>query len=374
MRRVKAIRYTQNGRVFYAAVMTAGDLLKLTKVDVWSSDRSDDDQGYQRAPSRSRKRAIAKYLQQNEIHPVMPTGGLLNARPETDNPGSYGKVLSFEEEHKIGAIAWGWLTLPEEGTPLWIVDMQHRLGGFQCAIEEDMRTDLQSFPLLVTIADGLTKLEEVDQFDILNTTQKKVRTDLARRLKALQVKNDPTRRLQFEQKGKLWEAEGAVIASLLNSRSGVWCGRIIPPNKSKSECPGAVIRETSFVTSLKPVLITPYFRRLTETDAADLLARYWDIICRFYPHASALPDEYVLQKTPGVFSFHMIAPEVFEVARETGSLERKNILEVLKPIIDVYGDEEWQADNPEGFARYGSMKGFSMLASELREELPMLRI
>ena len=54
MRRVRAIKYTQNSRVFYAAVITAGDLVEMTKVDVWHSDQAPDDQGYQRVPNRSR--------------------------------------------------------------------------------------------------------------------------------------------------------------------------------------------------------------------------------------------------------------------------------------------------------------------------------
>jgi DGQHR domain-containing protein len=372
MFKTRAIRFTQNGRVFYAAAIPAGKLVQMSKVDVWDPDNPTS--GYQRAPSMARKREIGRYAMGQDA--IMPLGGLLNARGADAEQGvgntTYGELLEFDEEHQDGDISFGTLSIPQNALPLYIVDMQHRLGGYEWAMEQEGGEHLSDFPLVVTIADGLGKMEEVDQFDIINTTQKKVRTDLARRLKSIQIQ-DLDHKLALDQRGKLWEAKGPVIADRLNKSEGPWDGRILPPNKSKSDQPTMVMRETSFVTSLKPILQTPYFIRQSEEHAAGLISRYWEAVRKVWPEAFVNPDNYVIQKSPGVFSLHELAPEIFELARDAGDVTVENIYKVLRPLgdSDEVGDSEfWLADNNDGAAQYGSMKGFRILASILRQYLP----
>jgi DGQHR domain-containing protein len=364
MYQTKAIRFVQNQRVFYSAVIPAGELVKLADVDVWNPD--DPTQGYQRAPSDIRKREIGRYAMQPDA--IMPIGGLLNSRLK-DPDGTYGSTLKFEEEYESGGISFGVLIIPDSAVPLWIVDMQHRLGGYEWAIEEEGGNHLANFPLAVTIADGLSKLEEVDQFDLINTTQKKVRTDLARRLKSIQIE-DLDHYQALDRRGKLWEAKGPLIAQKLNTQSGAWNGRILPPNKSKVEQPTMVVRETSFVTSLKPILQTAYFVMRSEEHAAEMINRYWDCIRKLWPEAFTDPSAYVIQKSPGVFSLHKIAPLVFELVRDRGEVTVENMYETVKLLGKVGGSKYWEANNPDGAARFGSMKGFDFLASELGKYLP----
>jgi len=368
MYKTPAIRFMQNGRVFFVAAIPAGKLVKLAEVDQW--DPKKPDQGYQRAPSMTRKRAIGRYVMKRDA--ILPVGGLLNARPRNgDNDGrQYGTVLEFDSEQDFGDISVGQLTIPDHSQPLFIVDMQHRIGGIKWALEQEDGENLNDFPLVVTIADGLSRLEEVDQFDLINTTQKKVRTDLARRLKVIQSK-DVDRRLAIDQAGKLWEAKGPVIADILNKTDNVWKGKILPPNLSKREQLTMIIPETSFVTSLKPVLQTPYFIRQTEEHSAELISRYWEAIEMIFPQSIRFADHNVIQKTPGVFSLHEIAPEVFELARDKGEITAQDLYEQLRG-LDVLGDEFWEKDNEDGAAQYGSMKGFRMLAAELRQYLPKI--
>lgn len=370
----KAFRMLQNGRVFYVAVIPAGTLVDIARVDVWDPDDPRGMTGYQRAPSLNRKRRIAEYASGDDA--VMPAGGLLNARaPNGEDGSSYGEVLDFVPDWEEGDLAYGQLTIPESAQPLRIVDMQHRLGGYEYAIEKGGHEELRDFPLVVTIADGLSLHEELEQFHLINTTQKKVRTDLARRLLVIQAQ-DTDKRLALDQRGKLWEAKGPVIAAMLNSEDGAWQGKILPPNKSKREQPSTVVRETSFVNSLKPILQTPYFVRLREEDAAKLLGRYWAAIARVFPEAMRHPQAHVLQKTPGVFSLHAIAPEVFELARDRagrGPIDVDALHAALRS-LEGLGSEFWASDDEGGAAVYGSMKGFRILASQLRQLLPELAI
>jgi DGQHR domain-containing protein len=368
----KAIKFVQNGRVFYVVAIPAAHLVRLTKVDVW--DPANPLVGYQRAPSMARKRAIGRYAMRPDA--IMPVGGLVNARPLSDEDAEdqYGTVLQFVPEWENGIVEVGQLTIPDEIEHLYIVDMQHRLGGYDWALEQEDGAMLSDFPLVVTIADGLSRLEEVDQFDLINTTQKKVRTDLARRLKVVQAK-DPDHRLALDQQGKLWQAKGPVIADILNKGKGVWHERILPPNKSKRDMRSMIIRETSFVTSLKPVLKTPYFVRQQEEHAAELIRRYWEAIRRVFPEAFLNPDAYVIQKTPGVYSLHQLAPEIFELARDKGDVSTEALYEIASALAQVEdGSDFWHRENDEGAAQYGSMKGFRILASTLRQYLPSLSV
>jgi DGQHR domain-containing protein len=371
MIKINAIQIKQNNRVFYIAALLAGDLVRITKVDIWQ--QGEEDPGYQRAPSETRMRNIGRYVMSHNA--IMPVGGLLNARINVKNESnSFGTMLSFNEQSSNGDIKFGELTIPDEANPLYIVDMQHRLGGFQWALSQPGGEILKNFPLVVTIADGLTKLEEIDQFDLINTTQKKVRTDLARRLKSIQAQ-DLDHHEQLEATGKLWEAKGALVADWLNTHSGVWYGKIIPPNKSKSEMPFAVMRETSFVESLKPILITPYFAMRSEEHAANLIDRYWEAIRNVFPEAFESPDDYVIQKTPGVFSLHSIANFVFEVAKQKGEISTEKIQEIISPMQKIEGGSFfWKSENDNGASQYGSQKGFKLLTIRLRKLLPGLTI
>lgn len=363
--KVRAIRFEQNERVFYTVVMRAGEILAAAQVDEWSAEDEKDKAGYQRTPSSARLAGIANYLRRSDA--IMPVGGLLNARAAGES--AYGEVLDFTpDDGQSGAIQSGVLTITSNHTPLWIVDMQHRLYGTRRAIDEGAE-HLREFPVTFTIADGLSKLEEVEQFELINTTQKKVRTDLARRLMTIQSA-DRDRRKEYDRGGRLWEARGPVIADWLNKHGSVWEERIVPPNKSSREMPEGVAKETSFVTSLKPILQSPYFRQRTEEQAAQLIDRYWEAIAQVWPDAFAYPKEHVIQKTPGMFSLHAVFPEVVEIARlQSMKLTAETFYGIIKGWKN-FGDEFWQVGNEDGAARYGSMKGFSLLAVELRDELP----
>jgi DGQHR domain-containing protein len=360
-RKVPALRVKQNGRVFYLTAVPAAELLAVTAVDVWHID----EEGYQRAPSQQRKNQIANYLSGEDS--VLPLGGLLNARPENEAESAYGSVLKFELQDQVSEeIDIGTLALPDADHPLWVVDMQHRLGGLETAIARG--DDLRDFPVVVTIADGLSKVEEVEQFELINTTQKKVRTDLARRLLAIRAR-DSEQRVILEEHGKLWEAKGPVIVDWLNRHCSVWQDRIQEPNSSKKDRPKAIAKEASFVTSLKPVLKTPLLSRVSAEKVGELLGIYWELLGELWPEAFNSPTEHVIQRTPGYFSLHEVAPDIFELARQSSSgLRREGLRDAIKPLSQIDTDF-WHKDDGMA-AQFGSMKGFAILAGELRAFLP----
>lgn len=357
--RVPAIRIRQNGKIFYVAAVPAATLLEIAKVDIWHSGESDP--GYQRAPALKRKKLIASYLARQDA--VLPLGGLLNARRRDDQgPGS---ALTFSPAGTHNdTITPGVLELPSADDPLWIVDMQHRLGGFEVALERG--EDVADFPVVVTIADGMSRLEEVEQFELINTTQMKVRTDLARRLLEIRAEDRDQKEL-IVQANKLWQARGPKVVDWLNRNCPVWGGGIMEPNATKQDRPRAVAKETSFVTSLKPVMNTPLGSRAPEEQIAERLSWFWQELAAKWEEAFADPRNYVVQKTPGLFSLHSIASDVFELARQAGDLSKRNIGTVLER-LDVDSDFWHKANGTAG--QFGSMKGFGILAEELRSYLP----
>jgi DGQHR domain-containing protein len=374
--RVRAIRFEQNNRVFYSVVVPAGDIIPRAIVDEWTAEAADDEAGYQRAPMATRLRSVANYMGEPEA--VMPVGGLLNARAGTG--GAYGSVLKFEaDEGQEGPIQSGWLTVPSAVVPVYIVDMQHRLLGIRKAIEEDGMEDLEDFPVALTLADGLSRLEEIEQFELINTTQKKVRTDLARRLMSIQMV-DPDTALKYDQKGRKWEARGPKIADWLNHNSVVWRDGIMPPNKTKKDMPTALAKETSFVTSLKPILQTPVFQRTDDEHVAIFLDRYWQAVSKIWPSAFRDPANHVIHKTAGVYSLHMVMPELVELVRETHGMDLKsvltvdNFLETMEPWRDGLPTDFWARDpEEEGAAQYGTgMGAFGRLAATLRSRLGLI--
>ena len=75
-------------------------------------------------------------------------------------------------------------------------------------------------------------------------------------------------------------------------------------------------------------------------------------------------------RTPGIFSLHSVALYVWEVCR------RRNVEPTVVEIADMLQHLEdpataayWENENVEGAAVFGSMKGFSMLADLIKDEL-----
>lgn len=356
-----AFRFVQGNRTLFLLALPAGELLKMITVDAWDPMKKDDDpaQGYQRLPARNRCIAMGRYLVGK--NPLVPLTILISAR----------KPLRFEEANGHSGV----LTIPDSALPLNVVDGQHRLCGFRYVIEEGGRDDYAHFMVPVTIAEGVSKFDEMMQFHMINTTQKGVRTDLVRRLLVQQVQDrDRRRELVFE--GREWEARAAQVTVLLNERAdSPWKDRIQAPNAPRLGT--EVIKETSFATSLKPILDTDSFTgHLPPHDVAELLVEYWKAWRAMCPEAFDDPYDHVIQKTPGVFSLHIVATRVLAVCQAENDLslaQMERILRKARVDSEAIESEFWARERGKA-AAFGSMKGFRMLADLILEELPAPRL
>lgn len=357
--KLPAIRVEQGGTPLYVTTLKASELLDgMTKVDAWSPSNK---AGYQRIPTEARFRKIARYVQGKEGGlSILPQAVVLNYR----NGDSKLKFRAMEDG-PVGVLEIG------EDQTLWEVDGQHRLGGLRRALAET--PELADYPIPIVIVDGMPRIDEAYLFFVINTTQKRVPTDLAQRLIEQQM-GDEDRRFQIVTGGKDWIPKGVkAVDAMIALPDHPWFGKIgIPGTKAG----GILTKQVSFVTSLKPILTTPPYTSLEPQDMAQILIRYWQALKETYPEAFEEPDEYVIQKTAGIFPMHAIAPELFDMVRSKhGKITKDGLLEVLKELDKNLshryqaGSDFWQKEDGEA-AKYGGQKGFRMLTDILREHLP----
>ncbi len=362
MAKFTVMRIEQSGVTMYLTTITAKDVVDgLSQVDAWSPTNK---QGYQRLPVQSRFRNIARYLMGKEgARAILPQAVVLNAREQD------GSKIKFTESAIAGV---GTLQIPDD-VRLWEVDGQHRLGGLRYAVEQNPA--FATYPIPVVITAGLPRLDEAVLFFVVNTTQKRVPTDLAQRLIEQQM-GDEDLRLKIVAEGKEWIPKATKMVDLLVATAGhPWYGKIGIPGTKLS---GVTLKQVSFVTSLKPIL-TGLYGSLETEDIAQLLIRYWQALDEMYPEAFKDPDDYVIQKTVGVFPLHMIAPQVFDQVRiANGKITRDGILEVLKALDKNLGQEYgggsefWHSKEGEA-GKYAGSKGFRLLADILREHMPEMK-
>jgi DGQHR domain-containing protein len=344
----------QDARSLYVGSMRAEDIIRMGRVAEWTEENIEE--GYQRAPERSRIRKLANFLKTESV-PMLPTSILLSHR---------GEPLKRKELSDGMAE----VTFPEDEV-LWIVDGQHRVKALEVAIKEDGLERFKSFQLPVVIVEFPDIEEEAHQFQIINENMKKVNTQLARRLLALRLaKGDDSTRRAIRQTRRLWEAETVeVIRALQADEGSAWSGRIQPPNTRKSA--DHIVRELSFSTSLKPILTDEVCTDLGTERISQFLVNYWEAWRQLLPEAFESPSEYVIQKTPGVFSLHAVARyllKVFVFRRMT-----EPTVDDIKVVLGDAGDAAtasfWESGNAQGAAMAGSMAGFKILADEIIDTL-----
>lgn len=350
------------GTVLYLTYLRAKDLAEgVTNVDAWSPNNKS---GYQRMPVQARFRKIARYVLGKEgRRPILPQAIVLNRR--VGDP-----KLKYSTE---GGGPFGTLEVRDDQT-LWEVDGQHRLGGLRVALEES--PDFGDYPVPVVITEGLSKLEEAILFYDVNWNQKRVPTDLAQRLIEQQMR-DPNLKMQIIGQGKDWIPRAVkVVDAMLDMPGHPWVGKIGIPG---TKVAGVLTKQVSFVSSLKPIMMNSLYgsSSVEPSEIAQLLVRYWQAIESVCPEAFEDPDEYVIQKTTGIFPLHSIAPEVFEMVRtKHGKITKDALTEVMSELSRNLakngfpeGSDFWHGEEGEA-AKYGSQKGFRMLADILRDYLP----
>jgi DGQHR domain-containing protein len=269
----------------------------------------------------------------------------------------------------------GKLTLDQQ---LQVIDGQHRIEGLRYAITEKEAVELENFPMTFVVIEVADRIVEMNQFTIINGTAKSVRTDL---VNAILTATAASRGDDAVEERDRWKvAVTKVVGRLDKEPTSPWHGLILMPDEAGSTKGGSskIIRATSFMTSLRPVHAWLHeFGFLdkspdlnAEADVAyGVVAAFWQAVKKVVPDAFGTPAEYVIQKTPGLFSLHKLLAHLLPVMfKGHQAWTTDNFFKFLHDSSELADAHFWQKDANRASA-YGSMKGFEDLYELLRDSV-----
>ncbi len=345
-------------------IITAGALTENYTVDVRDHRHG---KGYQRGVSTSRVNKLMEDLKNHRVD--LPTAVLLNLR-------------EFDHDKHLTEIEHGYLFAPQ-GAELYVVDGQHRIEALYRLIAGKEGEKWVDYEIPFACMLGADELEELEQFYIVNSTAKSVRTDLAFDLLKQQAEADPEAMNGIIESGQDWKVEGERITEAL-AATEVWRDRIRFPGMEKG---GTTINNSSMVNSIKPLLGTPYLGALDHNNRVKILDAFWLGIRDALPEAFHAAHEYTLQKVTGVQVMHLVLVPVIEYVRSIGAsvIEPASYADVLREPLArleetthegnvVSGADFWRA-GPEGAAgTFSSNAGRRVLTARIKGMLPKPQI
>jgi DGQHR domain-containing protein len=305
----------------------------------------------------------------------MPTAVLLNLRGRD-------AVKKIE----IDAQGDAWLVLDEDTKEvLYVVDGQHRI----LAVDKLYREEPDrwaAFRIQFVLMVGATTQEEMEQFYVVNSTAKSVRTDLA--LDLLKQRADADGRVmeQAIERGERWKIQAQAIVERLNGASPIWKGKIRLANEDKGD---SIIPAASFVNSLKSVLASPFVAGMSEDQQVRLLDAYWQgirVVCREPFDGDS--DRYALQKGVGVTAMHDLLVMVIEHIRSSGGsvFDLEAYARLMEPVLlqlegdnlksDTVSGADFWLTAPHGGAAgtFSSSAGRRVLLAKLSANLPVMQV
>jgi hypothetical protein len=231
---------------------------------------------------------------------------------------------------------------------------------------------------------GATEEEEMDQFYIVNSKAKSVRTDLALLLLRERALKDQKVYEALIEKGKDWQVEAQGLVEELAEKSQVWRGRVRLPAMDKGE---TTIPSASMVSSLKSLLSSTYFGRLGTEQQVRVLDAFWQGIREVMRPAFDDPKEFSVQKGVGVIVMHGTLLHVLEIVRARGQsvMEPDSYAEVMRlPLEQLQGDDAnglpvsgfdfWRAAPNGAAGSYSSSAGRRVLLAKIQQLLPKLEV
>jgi DGQHR domain-containing protein len=322
--------------------------------------------GYQRDVSEARVSRLMKELQAKRVD--LPTAVLLNLR-------------QFDETTQLELTPSG-AHLCLRDSPLYVVDGQHRIEALRRLVEGDSdRWSSYHIPFVCML--GASEQDEMEQFYVVNSTAKSVRTDLALDILKQRAELDPEVLKSLEEQGSAWKVHGQVLTEDL-AKTPIWNQRIRFPGDAKGQ---TTIGSAAMVGSLKSLLTTPFFGMVGKVDQVKILDAYWQGLRQILPEAFDDPATFTLQKSTGVMAMHSLLVSAIEYLRSTGvsltepnsyrnALENAlNTLEGDTSLGDVArGSDFWRAGAQGAAGSFSSNAGRRVLLAKLKGLLPRVEV
>ena len=366
MTQVYALKITQRSAdgegepvALYVTALSLKDLRLHTQVDRWSPANVE---GYQRPPVDRRLRDVAKYV--TEEYGILPTSVLLGTRSDDREP-----IEFVAREDSDGTGEWGLLTVPD-AAKLWLVDGQHRYFGVNHAYERGGLEALDSYPFPVTIMANVDRYMEMVHFNLINTRQRKMPTDIVDRHLVLRQEHEGLKMIASGKRGEkeYLQATATRIVDLLNEEPGPWYHQIAIPG-----VPGrdqGLLRQHALVASLEPVMKDSWVRaqRPLEDHVVKLITNYWGALSDTWPEAFAEPQVYRIQATVGVYSMHLVLPVLIQRCLAERDLSRAKMREIVG--ATAIKSEFWHKEYGDPYTLGTGMASIRALAQYIIGELP----
>ncbi len=318
--------------------------------------------GYQRNISPARVNKLVADLVAHRVD--LPTALLLNIRTFQDG-------VHLVEEN-------GMHFFRPEG-PFYVVDGQHRVEALVKLIERDPER-WSDFPIPFVCLLGADEFQEMTEFYVVNSTAKSVRTDLAYDLLRQRAEDDPSLRQALLEQREYWKVEGKLITEQLTQTSPLWKDRVRFPGEPLGE---TLISSSGMVSSLRPLLVTPYFEAISMSDRVKVLVAYWAGISNVLPDVFKDPPRYALQKSTGVQVMHKLLIVLIESLRSQGDsvLKPESYASLLQgPLLHLEGDtasgdtvrgeDFWKVGAVGAAGSFSNNAGRRVLTTRLKGALP----
>lgn len=327
--------------------------------------------GYQRPPQQARINELANDLIKGRVD--LPTSILLNVRGREARAALQDGCLDLS---RLGG--------SKQKYAFHVVDGQHRIKALEKLITEEDPDVWSKYQMAFVCMLGADEREEMEQFYIINTKAKPVRTDLAYELLALRAKEDDTVIDALAEKGQDWLVRAQEIVQRLNDSSPPWRGRI---RFAAMEKGNTVLPAASMVTSLKALLSSSYFNMLSIEQQVKILDAFWRGLRKLMPDAFDEPKNYALQKGVGVIVLHTALVAIIELIKSEGNslLEAESYQTVLEdPLRNLQGDDSygvpvsgadfWRVAPHGAAGSYSSSAGRRVLIAKILTSLPRVKV
>jgi DGQHR domain-containing protein len=324
--------------------------------------------GYQRQPQNTRIVELASDLRKKRTD--LPTALLLNLRTK-----------EAKEVLKDGFLDLG--ALKASQLKFHVVDGQHRILALEKLYGEDEgRWSKFVIPFVCLV--GADEEEEMEQFYIVNSTAKSVKTDLALALLKTRAEGDHSVYESLQERGREWQVNGQSLVEKMAAESLIWRQRIRLPSMEKQE---TTISSASMVASLKPLLSSPFFGGLKPGQQLRVLEAYWQAVRDVLREAFDNAQAYSVQKGVGVIVLHTILLSVLEVVRTRGLIvtEAESYRGILEQAltklegenadgVPVTGVDFWAAAPKGAAGSYSSSAGRRVLIAKIKQLLPIVEV
>jgi DGQHR domain-containing protein len=398
---VTAIKLVQKEIEMYIGKMKITDILNLYELDKFKEEELE---GYQRERYEERTSQLVEYLEKSPLA-IMPA--LLVGLRETNFIPISDNIGTLRINRKKGAI--------------WIIDGQHRVGGFSKIREQFMFTkklgaslftDLMDYELPVVFIDSEGAAEKIKSkgakgtaslsaqdiektiFFVVNKTQRGISPSLKDAL-LYSIKTSGIEGLALVDK-EGWRIIGAQIAITLNCKENSPLRAKI--NVSGQRNSGKPIQLNSFVSSLEILFKDKEFSNLSVDDKIGFIETYWSALREVLPEAfkareqpkangeefgkrysgninknakknqtnNLAKEKHLLLTSLAVYTMHRIARDLLHLAirKSINFKQSESFKEVLEPLRSF----DWKA-NSSPLSALGGMKGVSKAYELLTHQL-----